>query len=176
MGTLSEILEKSSFAQTKKCVRLFSKNFHIIKAQTNFLKKLCDSQAGKVIKAFMIWKNLPQPKNKALIAKASKFEKCLFVFSNKGIKFTYQVFKDQHYFGNDRKKLAIRKLVARSSSTIEKYFDAWKRNNKLVTLFSQCHKVESIFSLLLNKCSENYDKLLEGESKSMKVKNSLQNL
>lgn len=89
-----------------------------MKAQTNFLKKLCDSQAGKVIKAFVIWKNLPQPKNKALIAKASKFEQCLFTFSNKGIRFTYQIFKDQHYFGNDRKKLAIRKLVARSSSTI----------------------------------------------------------
>jgi len=32
--------------------------------QTNFLKKLCESQAGKVVKAMMIWKGLPVPKNK----------------------------------------------------------------------------------------------------------------
>lgn len=50
--------------ETRVCVNSFLKNKKIIELQTNFLRKLCDSQAGKVIKAMMIWKNLPKPKNK----------------------------------------------------------------------------------------------------------------
>lgn len=50
--------------ETRICVNSFLKNKKIIELQTNFLRKLCDSQAGKVIKAMMIWKNLPKPKNK----------------------------------------------------------------------------------------------------------------
>jgi|JI10StandDraft_1071094.scaffolds.fasta_scaffold1627226_1 hypothetical protein len=96
----------------------------------------------------MIWKNLPKPKNKELVAKASKFEKNLFTYSQKLIKLTISKFKDDHYFGNDRKKQAIRTLVARSCTGISKYFDLWKKNNKLTTLFSQCHKVESFFEVL----------------------------
>ncbi len=112
------MVEKNSFSQTKKCVGYFQKNSKIIQVQIHFLKKLCDSQAGKVIKAMMIWKNLPKPKNKQLVAKASKFERNLFNIAQKMIRSTLVRFKDEHYFGNDRKKEAIRTLVARSCTGI----------------------------------------------------------
>jgi len=41
--------------------------------QLTFLRRLCDSQAGKVVKAVMIWKGLPEPKNKEKISRATKF-------------------------------------------------------------------------------------------------------
>lgn len=61
---MSEILKKNGYTETKNVVQLFQKNSNITKIQTKFLNKLCDSQAGKVIKAMMIWKNLPKPSNK----------------------------------------------------------------------------------------------------------------
>ena len=73
LGFVSEILKKSNHSETKNAVLMFRKNSNVTKIQTKFLNRLCDSQAGKVIKAMMIWKNLPVPKNKELIAKASKF-------------------------------------------------------------------------------------------------------
>lgn len=90
----------------------------------------------------MIWKNLPKPQNKQLVAKASSFERKLFHFSQKILRTSLNRFKDDQYFGNDKKKQAIRTLVAKSCTGIEKYFDIWKKNNKLITLFSQCHKIE----------------------------------
>ena len=60
---------------------------------------------------------------------------------NKIIKSTLNKFKDEHYYGNDSKKQFIRKLVAKSCTGISKYFEIWKKNNKLITLFSRCHKV-----------------------------------
>ena len=39
---------------------MFKKNANIIKIQTKFLRKLCDSQAGKVMRAMMVWKTLPE--------------------------------------------------------------------------------------------------------------------
>lgn len=88
------MLDKNEYSQTKKCINLFSKNSKIIQLQTNFLKKLCDSQAGKVIKAMMIWKNLPQPKNKDLIARASKFESNLHNYAFKVLRASLNRFKD----------------------------------------------------------------------------------
>ena len=66
----------------------------------HFLKKLCDSQAGKVIKGFGVWKNLPIPKNKERIAKGTRFQGCLERMLIRNIKKTVNAFKDCHYFGN----------------------------------------------------------------------------
>lgn len=60
----SECLNKNQFMESKKCINMFHKNSKIIQLQTNFLKRLCDTQAGKASRAFMVWKNLPEQKNK----------------------------------------------------------------------------------------------------------------
>lgn len=70
-------------------------------------------------------------------------------------------FKDDLYFGNDKKKLAIRTLVARSCSGIEKYFAIWKKNNKLTLLFRQCHRLESIMGTILQVQQKNYISLTD---------------
>lgn len=163
LGFVSEILKKNSYTETKHTIQLFHKNLNIIKIQTKFLNKLCDSQAGKVIKAMMIWKNLPKPANKEIIAKASKFESGLFRFAQKMVRFPINKFKDEHYVGNDRKKMAIRKLVAKSCSGIDKYFSIWKKNNELITLFSKCHQVERLAQIIATAQLENYRLLLDGD-------------
>ncbi len=61
---LTKSLGRSEFSSTKRAIMLFKKNLTVTEIQLNFLKRLCDSQAGKVVKAIMIWKNLPEPKNK----------------------------------------------------------------------------------------------------------------
>lgn len=61
---IEALLTKNQKEETKKCIGMFNKNTKIIMLQTNFLRKLCDTQAGKTQKALMIWKNLPKPKNK----------------------------------------------------------------------------------------------------------------
>jgi len=38
---------------------------------------LCDSQAGKVLKTLDVWKNLPVPKNKEKIGRATRFQASL---------------------------------------------------------------------------------------------------
>jgi hypothetical protein len=45
-------------------LHLFKKNHKVNNIQIAFLKKLCDGKAGKSIKAIMVWKGLPEPKNK----------------------------------------------------------------------------------------------------------------
>lgn len=45
-----------------------------MKMQNNFFQRLMDTQFGKVIKAINVWKNLPQLKNRELIARATKFQ------------------------------------------------------------------------------------------------------
>jgi hypothetical protein len=51
-------------SETKKAIGLFKKHATIQDIQLQFLRRLCDTQAGKVVKAMMIWKNLPEQKNK----------------------------------------------------------------------------------------------------------------
>ena len=68
---------------------MFKKNANIIKIQTKFLRKLCDSQAGKVMKAMMVWKTLPQLKDNELVAKAAKFENNLARFGTKIVKSSF---------------------------------------------------------------------------------------
>ncbi len=48
----------------------------------------------------MIWKNLPEPKNKEKIAKATKFESVMSKIAMKNFKKTFSIFKDQGYQGN----------------------------------------------------------------------------
>jgi hypothetical protein len=79
---------------------MFHQNSRIQKLQINFLKRLCDSQAGKVIKGFMLWKNMPLPKNKERIGKATKFEFNLSKMVVRNLKVTLNAMKDAHYFGN----------------------------------------------------------------------------
>lgn len=98
----------------------------------------------------MIWKNLPKPKNKELISKATKFEKNLYGFASKLLKSTLSRFKDEHYNGNESKKQVIRKIVAKTSSGINKYFDLWRKNNKLITIFTKCHRVERVYEMVFN--------------------------
>jgi hypothetical protein len=73
LSQLSDIYLKTKVFDTKKSILGFEKNSNIIQLQINFLKKLCDGQAGKAMKALTIWKSLPKPKNKQLISKATKF-------------------------------------------------------------------------------------------------------
>lgn len=40
----------------------------------NFLKRLCEGKSGKLLRGLMIWKNLPEPKNKERINRATKFQ------------------------------------------------------------------------------------------------------
>ena len=71
---LNGLVDKGKYNQTKKIIHHFHKNSKISKIQTHFLKRLCDSQAGKVVKAMMIWKNLPEQKDPKLIGRATKFQ------------------------------------------------------------------------------------------------------
>lgn len=65
---------------------MFKKNANIIKIQTKFLRKLCDSQAGKVMRAMMVWKTLPELRDNEMITKAAKFESNLSRFGQKILK------------------------------------------------------------------------------------------
>ena len=38
---------------------MFRKHAKVYDVQLAFLRRVCDSQAGKVVKAMMIWKGLP---------------------------------------------------------------------------------------------------------------------
>ena len=115
--------------------------------QTNFLKRLCESQAGKVVKAMMIWKGLPQPKNKERIARATKFESMMAKIAMKNLRKTFNIYKDAQYFGNEKKKVAIRQLVSISCSGIQTYFNKWRNNNKLTILFSKCWHVDHLIHI-----------------------------
>ena len=119
----------------------------------------------------MIWKNLPKPTNKEIVAKASKFEAGLFRIANKIMRFSLGKFKDEQYVGNDRKKMAIRKLVEKSCSGIDKYFTIWKKNNDMITLFSKLHKVTSMATIIHSIEMDHFRLLFEG-NKSQKVEAS----
>lgn len=70
---LTKSLGRSQFSEAKRAISLFRKNQKVTDVQLTFLRRLCDSQAGKVVKAVMIWKGLPEPKNKEKISRATKF-------------------------------------------------------------------------------------------------------
>ena len=141
---------------------MFKKNAKVTDVQLTFLKRLCDSQAGKVVKAMMIWKNLPEPKNKEKIARATKFESLMARIGIRNFKKTFLMFKDGQYYGNEKKKYCIRQLVAKSNSGIKSYFEKWKSNSKLSILFGQCEGVGHLIHISQNLMESNLRLLFEG--------------
>lgn len=50
--------------EAKEVVLSFHNNYKLRKAKMHILKKICDSQAVKILKGFNAWKNLPSVINK----------------------------------------------------------------------------------------------------------------
>lgn len=75
----------------------------------------------------MIWKSLPNPGAKKLKQKAMKFESGLARLVSKNLRGTYEKFKDETYEGNNKKKLAVRKLILVTMSGSNKYFNKWRK-------------------------------------------------
>lgn len=116
---------------------------------------------------------MPIPKNKERIGKATKFESNLSRMVIKNLKITLNAMKDLHYFGNEKKKYCIRKLVAISCSGIGQYFDKWRENKRLINLFNKNRKVEKIFESINAEQQRNYRPLITGDE-AKKKRRSLQ--
>lgn len=58
--------------------------------------------------------------------RGSRFESNLLKFGDKILRSVFGQFKDIHYVGNERKKVAIKKLVAKNCAGIENYFSLWR--------------------------------------------------
>ena len=67
--------------------------------------------------------------------------------------------------------MAIRKLVAMSCSGIDKYFSIWAKNNKMITVFSKCHKLEYMAQCINQIQAQQFGLLFEGR-RSREVESS----
>lgn len=113
--------------------------------QVNFLKKLCDGQAGKLYKGFSVWKSMPIPKNKQRIRNCTKFEVKLSNYISNILRQTITPFKKFHEEGEGKKKQIIYMFVQNSCMSIRKYFDKWKLNKRLIMLAIKNRHVENLF-------------------------------
>ena len=79
-------------------------------------------------------------------------------------------FKDCHYFGNEKKKYCIRKLVAKSCSGIGQYFQKWNHNKDLINLFTQNRHVEGLFQAMSSTTARHLGLLVGGDEADRKKK------
>lgn len=105
---LTKMLEESINSTHQKALReviaKFYKNSRILKMQHNFFQRLMDTQFGKVIKGFQIWKNLPELKNRELIAKATRFQNGLERCLMNNLRLTFKQFSEAYEEGLLKKK------------------------------------------------------------------------
>lgn len=115
-----------------------------MKLQNNFFQRLMDTQFGKVIKGFQIWKGLPELKNRELIAKAMRFQGGLERFLVNNLKATFRQFSEKHDEGLLKKKECIRTLIHKCSKGIARYFEGWKNDTRKDKLFNMCILSEKV--------------------------------
>lgn len=93
--------------------------------QVNFLKKLCDGQAGKLQKGFMIWRTMPQVKDKVKINTATTFATNLSQILVKNLKYSIKVFQANRKLGVDKRYQSIYRLVSNKCIEMRKYYHQW---------------------------------------------------
>lgn len=149
---LTKMLEDSINSTRQKSLReaiaKFYKNSRILKMQHNFFQRLMDTQFGKVIKGFHIWKNLPELKDRELIAKATRFQNGLERFLVNKLRITYKQFSEKHEEGLVKKKECIRTLIHKCCKGIARYFEGWKNDTRRDKLFSMCTKSERMLTIM----------------------------
>ena len=70
---MNRVVIQQETHQTRKAIAAFNQVRKIKSLQVNFLKKLCEGKVGKMMSVVALWKNMPEPKNKKRIVKATTF-------------------------------------------------------------------------------------------------------
>lgn len=116
LENLNQLLLKEDVHKTRKIIEILDKNRRIHNLQVNFLKKLCEGQAGKLLKSFMIWKSMPEVKNKERIMNATTFATNLSQLLKKNLKETLSVFQGFRKEGMEKRYQGVNRLVASKCS------------------------------------------------------------
>jgi hypothetical protein len=170
LENLNQLLIKGDFYRTRKTIEAIDKTRRIHNLQLNFLKKLCEGQAGKILKGFMIWKSMPAVQNKEKIMNATTFSSNLHQLLMKNLKFPLKIFQHYRKMGAEKRYQGMNRLVASKCSEISKCFHKWLLNKRLTIFRIKNNKVETVFNAILKAQSSSYSQFFTGEETKNKIR------
>ena len=176
---LDNLLNQGKTAQIRDAVRKFKENAKITDIQRNFLKRLLMSKAGMVVIAFRKIQTLPERRDDAAFAKASKFERGLSAFVDRTIRSSFNAFRVELDEGQAVKKRAVIQLINTTQGGQKKMYARWLNITERTRLMNECRLVSSAFSTLNfaiksvadNAFSDNKDNVLKEKSLTQLFKN-----
>jgi hypothetical protein len=122
-----------------------NKSNRIRAIQSNFIKKMLQSQVGKIFTVFRIWKTLPNRQSAFDPTNANKFEKGLAKFLGDKLKYTLEQFKKDAEYGGIFKKRAAILMVKMSESKVKKMYTRWNNTTKEAMIVQKCKKLNDAF-------------------------------
>lgn len=159
----NQLLNKRGAEEIKKAVHQFYLNWKITQLQTNFIKKLLMTKGGRVVEAFRIWKELPEPNQLEKVRKAQKFFFMLRAFANNNLLKLFKPLKEESETAELKKKRAVLRLLDTTSSGIRKYYGNWLTLTKKTRLFTMCKLTHNFLQELTSVAIGNIKCLLESQ-------------
>lgn len=131
----------------KEIVKLFHLNYSITKIGRNFFNKLLQTKSGMTVKAFEVWKSLPDKGLNIKKIKAIKFKRGLDIFYERPVRFTFETFKQYRLLGENRQKQCINKLLKKCMSYEQRKYLHWKTITKELALLEKTRLFGALFDV-----------------------------
>ena len=112
-----------------------------------------------MLQLFNRWKALPE-RNQAAQG-ASRLEQSIRRVLSRGLKSSYDAFKNESVKASIAQRQACRQLITVTMSSSKRMFIHWRQYNSSQRLLDLCQRSESFFSILNGKLSENHSKLIK---------------
>jgi hypothetical protein len=129
----------------KEVIKLFHLNYSITKIGRNFFNKLLQTKSGMTVKAFEIWKSLPDKGLNVKKIKAIKFMRGLDIFYERPVRVSFEAFKQYRLLGENRQKQCINKLLKKCMSYEQRKYLHWKTLTKELALLEKTKLLGSLF-------------------------------
>lgn len=132
-------------SKLKEAVKMFHLNYSIARIGRNFFNKLLQTKSGMTVKAFEIWKNLPEKGLNVKKIKAIKFLRGLEVFYDRPLRSSFETFKQMRSEAENRQKLCINKLLKKCMSYEQRKYLHWKTITKELALMEKTRLLGRLF-------------------------------
>jgi hypothetical protein len=123
----------------------FRQHSRISDIQRRFLSRILNSRAGKVFKAFIQIKDLPENKD---LSQGVYFYNKLLAFALRNVRDTFNKFKSEETEGMLRKRKAALLMIKNSISSNKKSLDKWHNFAMTAKMYERSKRVDQFMSTL----------------------------
>jgi hypothetical protein len=143
--TILGALQNDRASRLKQVVDKFRQHARITDIQRRFLTKILNSRAGKVFKAFMQIKDIPNNKD---LSPGVYFYNKLLGFALRNVRDIFNKFKSEETEGMLRKRKAALLMIKNSISSNKKSLDKWHNFAMTAKMYERSKRVDQFMSTL----------------------------